>query len=58
MQKATIKISDSQRSKFRLIVNTSEDHSVGIILSRAELSELFFEAKDLLEAPDEIASNI
>ena len=57
MQKVQI-VESSQKGKFRLIANPSEAYSVGVIMERSEMTELFYQMKDLLEQPDALVSAI
>ena len=57
MQKVQV-VPSSQSGKFRVILNPSDIHSVGIIMEKSELNELFFLIKGILEQPDNVASAI
>lgn len=58
MKKATVVNSENANTKFRLIINLNETHSIGAIMTRSELMELMFEIKDLLEQPEETLSSV
>jgi hypothetical protein len=57
MQKVQV-VPSTQQGSFRLIVNPNDTLSVGVVMGRAELSELFFMIKDLLEQPDNLTSAV
>ena len=49
MQKVEIVESSAKGSSFRIIINTTDEHSTGIVLSRHELEQLEFRIKDALD---------
>lgn len=57
MQKAQILVSTTQKGQFRLVTNPSDYLSVGIVMSRTELTELAYQIRDILEKTDIIVSD-
>lgn len=49
MQKVEIVESSTKGSAFRLIINTTDEHSTGIVLTRYELEQLAYRIKDALD---------
>jgi len=53
MKKIELKSSDLSPGKFRLIINPTEDYSVGIIISKSELNLIKNEIEEILEKEKE-----
>jgi hypothetical protein len=53
MQKAQILASTTQKGQFRLITNPSDFLSVGVVMSRTELTELSYQIRDILDQTEE-----
>lgn len=49
-QKAYVVQSETQPGKFRLVINVTDEYSTGTVLSQGELSQLFYEIKNLLDS--------
>lgn len=49
-QKAYVVKSETQPGKFRLVINVTDEYSTGTVLSQGELSQLFYEIKNLLDS--------
>lgn len=53
MLKAYIVASDSRPSYYRLVINVTDEYSVGTILSRAELAQLLSSIQNILDSDKE-----
>lgn len=58
MKKIEIKESTIITNKFRLIINVSDDYSVGVLLSKAELNTIKTEIEEVLEKAKSIGTSI
>lgn len=53
-QRAYVVKSEAQPGKYRLVINVTDEYSTGTVLSMGELSQLFYEIKNLIDSEQEV----